>query len=309
MRLLRFALLILAGVAASAAQAFELEIQPVSARAYALVGPIHGRTAENMALNATFGFVVAEDGVILIDSGASAAGAALIARQIASVTDLPVRWVINTGAQDHRWLGNGYFRDHGAQIIALARTVDNQKAYARQHLERLAAVMGAPQPDTVPTYADPPLPGDGAPLTLGGVELQIRWLGGAHFPDDVVVIVPSEDTIFAGDLVFNERLLGIQPDGASVVRDWARTFDAMAALAPAHVVPGHGHAADLARARADTGDYLHWLLDNIAPAVADFEDIEAVTDRLTDSPFRRLANYDAWHRRNVNFAFLQLEVE
>lgn len=296
-------------LAATNAQAFELEIQKVTPRVYALVGSIHGRDAENMALNATLGLVLAEDGVILIDSGASAQGAALVASEIAQITDLPVRWVINTGAQDHRWLGNGYFRDHGAEIYALARTVESQKAYAAQHLKRLESVMGAPQPDTIPTYADPPLAGDAAELTLGGVDVQIRWLGGAHFPNEVVVAVPSEGTVFAGDLVFNDRMLGIQPDGASVVRDWAATFDAMAALNPAHVVPGHGHAGDLAKARADTGDYLHWLLDNIAPAVEDFEDIEEVMDRLTDSPFRHLANYDAWQRRNVNFTYLQLEVE
>ena len=76
------------------------------------------------------GFVVTSEGVALIDSGASAQGAGLIEERIARVTDHPVRWVINTGSQDHRWLGNAYFADRGAEIIALERTVATQKSQA-----------------------------------------------------------------------------------------------------------------------------------------------------------------------------------
>jgi hypothetical protein len=39
------------------------------------------------------------------------------------VTTQPIRWVINTGGQDHRWLGNGYFRAQGAELIAHASAV------------------------------------------------------------------------------------------------------------------------------------------------------------------------------------------
>jgi glyoxylase-like metal-dependent hydrolase (beta-lactamase superfamily II) len=69
---------------------------------FAIVGPIGGRTAANDALNANMGFVVTPQGVILIDSGASKLGAEKIAAAIAQVSTQPVRWVVNTGSQDHR---------------------------------------------------------------------------------------------------------------------------------------------------------------------------------------------------------------
>ncbi len=294
---------------ASAAVAFDLKTVKVTPRVYALVGALGPRSYDNQALNCTMGLLLTGNGAVLIDSGASTLGAKLIARKIASLTDQPVKWVINTGAQDHRWLGNGYFASRGAQIIALARTVKSQKTYTESHLQRLKGLLKERLAGTRPYYAPNPLPGNSARLELGGMKIEILWPGGGHFPDDAIVWVPSEKTVFAGDLVFNDRLLGIQSDGASVVRDWARSFEVMAALAPAHVVPGHGMPGGLAKARRDTGDYLAWLLRNVEPAVSEMEDIGEVVKRLAEAPFRRLENYDGLHRKNVNLTYLQLEAE
>ena len=291
------------------AAAFELKTVRVTPRIYALVGDLGPRSYDNHALNNTMGFIVTGKGVVLIDSGASVQGAKLIERAIASVSKQPVKWVINTGTQDHRWLGNGYFATRGAQIIALARTVKAQKAYADSHMRRLKTLLRDRLAGTQPLYAQNPLAGNRAALVLGGIKLQIIWPGGGHFPDDAIIWVPSEKTVFTGDLVFHDRMLGIQSDGASVVRDWARSFKVMEALKPAHVVPGHGSPGDLARARRDTGDYLDWLLTNLEPAVNDMEDIGDVVKRLADAPFKYLKNYDGLHRKNVNLTYLQLEAE
>ncbi len=292
------------------AAALDLEVQKVTERVYALVGDLTGRTADNYGINATLGLLVTDSGAVLIDSGSAYQAGPIIARAVARVTDQPVRWVINTGAQDHRWLGNGYFHDRGATIIALARTVESQRRYAPTHLARLRNILGDRLEGTVPVYADRVIQGDDATFSLGGVGVRLMWPGHGHFRDDAVVIVPSEDTIFTGDLVFVERLLGVQGDGtSSMVRDWLASFRRIAAMAPAHIVPGHGHACDLARAQADTGDYLAWLIDSIAPAVANFDDLAEVVDRLERSPFEYLVNHDKLQRHNVNVTFLQLEAE
>ncbi len=298
-------------LAAQSAAALDLEVQKVTDSIYALVGDITGRTAENYGINATLGLIVTDQGAVLIDSGAAYKAGPIIAAAVARVTDRPIRWVINTGAQDHRWLGNGYFHDHGAEIIALKRTVESQKSYAENHLRRLKNVIGDERlAGTRPYYADRAIDADEATLSLGGVEVTLLWPGHGHFRDDAVVIVPSENTIFTGDLVFVERILGVQGDGtSSVVRDWLASFRRIAAMRPAHIVPGHGAACDLARAQADTGDYLQWLIDNIAPAVENFDDLSDVVDRLEHSPFDYLANYDKLQRHNVNVTYLQLEAE
>ncbi|MFP4062606.1 MAG: hypothetical protein ACLFS2_07410, partial [Halochromatium sp.] len=70
--------------------------------------------------------------------------------------------------------------------------------------------------------------------------------------------------LFAGDLVYLERILGVWPHSA--MPDWRETFHALEALQPRVIVPGHGQPADLATARRETGDYLDWLVEQVEAA-------------------------------------------
>ena len=106
--------------------------QLVVGNVYAIIGPLGQRSAENDGLNNNLGFIVTDEGVILIDSGASRLGAERIAQAVTAVTPKPIKWVVNSGSQDHRWLGNDYFAQQGAAIIALARTARTQAQYAAQ---------------------------------------------------------------------------------------------------------------------------------------------------------------------------------
>jgi glyoxylase-like metal-dependent hydrolase (beta-lactamase superfamily II) len=106
-----------------------LRVESPGKGVYAVIGSTGGRTYDNLGMNANFGFIDTPDGVILIDSGASSAGAALLDTLVHRHTGHNVRWVVNTGSQDHRWLGNGYFAARGAQIIALQRTVVTQRKF------------------------------------------------------------------------------------------------------------------------------------------------------------------------------------
>lgn len=297
--------LLLIGVS-SAAQAFELKVEKVTANVYALIGSTDARSYENQGLNDNLGFVVTPTGVVLIDSGASRQGAELVASAIAKVTRKPVRWVINTGSQDHRWLGNGYFASKGARIIALRRTVDTQREYAAQQLDMLRPVLKDRLDGTVPAYAAKPIAADHAKLELGGVHLELHWFGDAHFPGDVVVWLPKQKVLFSGDLIFVDRILGVLP--SSRVVSWRRAFHAAEKLNPTYIVPGHGEVCDLAKARRDTGDYLDWLVTEVGRAVADWEPIGDTVARLGNAPrFQYLEHYDTLHRANINHTYLQLE--
>ena len=115
-----FLLATVAATLAWSAQAVEVVFQPVAANVYAYVGDTEGRTYENEALNANIGLVVTPAGAVLIDPGATYKSGATIAAAAKAVTPQPIKWVVNTGGQDHRWLGNGYFKGEGAEIIAHA---------------------------------------------------------------------------------------------------------------------------------------------------------------------------------------------
>ncbi len=303
------ALILLLWLLSPSVLAFDLLVEPVGDDVYALVGEIGPRTAQNHGLNNTLGFVVTGEGVILVGSGTTRPAARMIEQAVAGVTRQPIRWVINIGVQDHHWMGNRHFTRKGAKLIALQRTAKDQQRQVENHLRRLRQVLGDEETDSLqPQWADKPLQSDRASLDLGGRQFELIWPGGGHFPGDAVLWMPAERIVFTGDYVFHDRLLGIQPE--SKLLDWQQAFHRIEALQPGRVIPGHGHSGDLDKARRDTGDYLDWLVDQVGKALEDWKELEDTVEELADAPqFRHLKFYDAWHRRNIHRAYLQLEAE
>ncbi|MEA3290848.1 MAG: MBL fold metallo-hydrolase [Pseudomonadota bacterium] len=288
------------------AGAATLELQQVAEDIYAIVGPLDNRSPENLGNNATFGFVVTTEGVVLIDPGGSHAGAAEIERTIMSVTDLPVKVVINTGGQDHRWLGNGYFKAKGAKILASAAAVADQQERGRDQFMALNETIGEQNlSGTEPVYADETFE-DSHHFSLGGVEFELRLLGPAHTPGDSILWLPGEKVVFTGDIVYVERMLGVGPQSNS--GHWIGAFEAIAKLGPVAVVPGHGHATTLETATTDTYDYLAFLRQ----AVTDFIDAGSGVEEIGNidqSRFSYLQNFDSLKGRNAQQVFDELEWE
>ena len=290
---------------AAPAAEFHPRAEKVAANVYAIVGPLGQRSAENDGLNASYGFVVTRDGVILIDSGASRLGAQKLEAAVRKVTKQPVRWVINTGSQDHRWLGNDHFAAQGAEVIALARTAATQAEYATQQLAGLERFLGARLTGTKPLPATKTLAGDKATLTLGGVTLELAYTD-THYPGDAWVWLPKQRVVFSGDLVYVDRLMGVLP--WSSVQNGQRAFKALVALKPARIVPGHGRVCDLAQAKRESGDYYDFLVEKVGAAAREMEPLTETLDRHADVPaFRHLMNYDDLHRANMSRAFTQFE--
>ena len=199
-RLSRWITATLLGAASLAAQAVPIDFRPLADGVYAHVGDTGARTAENEGLNANIGLVVTAAGAVLIDSGATFQSARQIAEAARKVTPQPIRWVINTGGQDHRWLGNGYFKAQGAELIAHARAEADMKNRGNDHLQALKAVLGAKAEGTVPTLPTRWLQGNDERLEFGGVVFEFRHRGGAHTPGDTMVWLPQKNVLFTGDV-------------------------------------------------------------------------------------------------------------
>lgn len=303
-----FALLtaLLAAAAGAAEDTGPLQLQTITDRVYAVVGPFGNRTAENLGNNATFGFVVTDEGVVLIDAGGTAQGAAAIEAMIRRVTDQPVKVVINTGGQDHRWLGNGYFRERGARLIASRRAVEDQRARTRDQLFALGNLVGKEGlTGTDPVHADE-LFDDHTEFTLGGITFQLRHVGPAHTPGDSVVWLPEQRVVFTGDVVYIGRMLGVMPYSNS--RSWIEAFETMAELEPAVLVPGHGPATDLDRARKDTLEYLQFLREAVGGFMEAGRDISEI-GTLDQSRFIHLVDSDTLKGRNAQQVYQEMEWE
>ncbi len=306
-RWFRRAGLLLAAWLATGAQAAELRFERVAEGVYAFIGELGARTRDNEGLNANLGLVLTPQGAVLIDSGATWLGAQQIEAAVRRVTTQPVRWVINTGGQDHRWLGNGWFASRGAELIAHAAAEADLRNRGGDQLAALQAVLGERAAGTVPTLPSRWLRGDDERLVLGGVVFEFRHRGGAHTPGDMLVWLPAQRVLFSGDVVYVERLLGVLP--VSRTKAWLATFAEIEALAPAHIVPGHGAVTSLARAQAHTRDYLVALRKHMQAAVEAGIDVSDAVRRFDAAPYAALLNAAELMPGNASRVYLEMERE
>jgi len=289
------------------AQAVEVAFKPVTPNVYAFVGDIEGRTYENEAINANLGLVVTPAGALLIDSGASLQGAQQIAAAVKKVTPQPIQWVINTGGQDHRWLGNGYFKAQGAEIMAHSNAEADMKARGPEHLQANAPVLKEKMDGTVPVLPARWFKDADTPLDLGGVLVQVVHRGGGHTPGDSLVWLPQSGVVFTGDVVYVDRILGLHP--VSKTKTWVASFEALEALNPNVVVPGHGSVTTLAQAQKDTGNLLKALRAQMGKAVEAGTDMSAAVKGFDAAPFKHLKHVDVWLPQLANRTYLEMEQE
>ena len=288
------------------AAAVEVVFKPVADGVYAYVGDIEGRTYENEGLNANIGLVVTPAGAVLIDSGATFQSARKIHEAAKKVTTQPIRWVINTGDQDHRWLGNGYFKSLGIETIAHADGEDDMKARSGEQMEGLK-VLKERLDGTVPTLPTRFVKDKDTRLELGGVAIELKHRSGGHTPGDTLVWLPQKNVLFAGDVVYVDRVLGLHP--VSCTKTWLESFAVIDGLQPQIIVPGHGKVTDLATAQAQTRDLLLALRAHMKKAVDDGTDISTAVKSFNGQPFAHLKHADVWIPQLANMTYLEMERE
>jgi glyoxylase-like metal-dependent hydrolase (beta-lactamase superfamily II) len=292
--------------AALPAGAVEVVFKPFADGIYAYVGDLEGRTYENEGLNANIGLVVTPAGAVLIDSGATFQSARKIHEAAKKVTTQPVKWVINTGGQDHRWLGNGYFEAQGIETIAHAGAVADMKARAGEHMEGLK-VLKERLDGTVPTLPTRFVKDKDSQLELGGTVFELKYRGGGHTPGDMMVWLPQRKLLFSGDVVYVDRTLGLIP--VSSGKNWLQSFAVIDELKPPIIVPGHGNVTNLATAQTQTRDLLLALRSHMKKAVDEGTDISAAVKSFNAKPFAHLKHADVWIPQLANMTYLEMERE
>jgi len=306
LRLAMAGLLFLAIILTGNVQALTLKPLKVAPNVYAFIGDMGERTYKNEGMNANTGFVVTNAGVVVVDSGSTYRVAKEIHRVIRTMTTQPVKYVINTGGQDHRWLGNGYFKEQGAQILASRAALPDMQERAAMYMSGLKEVLKEKLQGTRPVFPDKLIESKET-LKLGDTEIQIMFFHGGHTPGDSVVWLPQRKVLFSGDLIYADRLLGVLPFSNS--KNWLMSFEQIEKLNPGVIVPGHGNLCDLDKARRQTRDYLVLLRNHMKRAVDEGTDMQSAINSLDQSAFKHLANYALLKGGNASRVYLEMETE
>ena len=316
LRHLTFAFATLTGAAVAQepiwdANTVELESQQLAAGVYAVVQKgAEEMAAQGVPLATSAGFVIGEDGVLLIDTMLNARLAEQLFALVAAQTDKPIRYAVNTSFHGDHSYGNAYLPDD-VIIIQHAATADYIDAHFAQDTAFMIANFGEGRgiEQITPTEADL-LVGAGGALTvdLGGVTAEIRDYGFAQTGGDLFVRVPQANALWTGNAIVAEApALPWLLDGHLVeTRDTLqRVHDATDDAT--HIVPGHGPVTDRA-SLAYAIDYLTAVETQVAAAIAEGLSLEETVARVDASGFEGYALFGWVHPAlNVPAAYHDLQ--
>ena len=183
------------------------------------------------------GFIVEEEGVVIIDTLMTTTLAERLLAEVRHVTDKPVRYVVNTHWHGDHLFGNALMPP--APIVAHDTCRDDLFTEWEAHREFLRDLYPAVYEEWRDLPRTPPNVtfSDSLTLHLGARPIELRFYGRAHTRGDVAVFMPTEGVLFAGDLSFHKYI----PNARDGFPDaWVRVAERVEQVDCGIIVPGHG---------------------------------------------------------------------
>ena len=191
------------------------------------------------------GFVIGDDGVLVIDTFQDPRPARAMLAEIRKLTPLPIRFVVNTHYHLDHVNGNDVFAAAGATIVAHR----NVRAWMRtENIKMLDPPVTPEKKARVESLTLPTVVHDShVELYLGSRLINVRYYPG-HTGGDSVVSIPGglspgdAHVVFCGDMLWKEHIPNLID---ASTKAWVESLDAMQKdYGPSMWVPGHGGVAN-----------------------------------------------------------------
>lgn len=295
-------------LSATAQTAPEMTPRKVGPNSYYVQGQAALGSPANQNFISNAGFVIAPEGVVVVDALGSPALARRLVQKIAEITPKPITHVLVTHYHADHIYGLQVFKELGAQIVAQ----QNAREYLNSDTaeQRLVASRTELAPwvddNTRLVPADRWLT-DSTTLELAGARFVVERVGPSHTPEDLAIHVPSEGVLFAGDLMFAGRLPFV---GKADSGQWIASLDRLLRFDVKVVVPGHGAASTEPRKdMVVMRDYLTYLRTTMGRAAKDLVPFEEAYSRTDWSTFEPMPMFRFANRMNAYNTYLLMEEE
>jgi cyclase len=188
--------------------------------------------------------VVGDNGVLVVDGQGSAAATQTLLDRIRTITPKPVRWyVVGSDHGDHT-AGNAVLPKDVTYVIHPNSRTQMERDAATvmgQNLKAAAEAItkGLTPPAPRPPVIVPPtaMTGERETIDVGGMEVQILFLGRAHTGGDLHAWLPKQRILFMSEAYLNRVFPAMR---SAYPSEWVRVLDRALAMDIDRYVPGHG---------------------------------------------------------------------
>ena len=280
----------------------------VAPHTYFVQGFAEMGSSKNQNFISNAGFVITPKGVVVIDALGSPVLAKKLISEIKKITPQKVVAVIVTHYHADHVYGLQEFKNIGAKIYAQGEGrgyISSETAKQRLIASRIDFapwVNASTKLIGADVWID-----QSYTLSIGGVDFKIGRVGPAHAPEDLMIYVPSEKVLFAGDLVFRGRIPFV---GNADSRGWLHALDEIEALTPSIVIPGHGaYSTDPAEDIRFTREYLKYLRESMTKSAVNMDPFDEAYQQADWSEYEGMPLFRAANRMNAYNVYLSIQAE
>jgi quinoprotein relay system zinc metallohydrolase 1 len=293
-------------VVTSAAQAqslgtldYQLKPRQLAPDVYVVEGANADFSVRNGCNIINTGFIVTKDGVLVINTGPSRVYGEQLRRAIARVTQAPIAQVLHLNLHPDYFLGNQGFVD--VPRLATTTTQRGMEREAKSYEDNLFRLCGDWMKGTEAVL--PNTPAKPGRLSLGGRIVELREYAG-HTDSDLVLIDVTSGVVFAGGLVFSQRVpttphARMSEWSASLQRLRTELTQTLGTKTMAALVPSHGPVSADLGGIDQTLDYLVWLDHVLNKSAQSGLDINEVLREPVPERFRKWAAFETEFVRNI----------
>jgi len=279
------------------------KVVKLSERVHVLLGPIQHANKNNQGYMINSTIIIGDKGVVLVEPGGTDEVGQFIKQQVRNITSKPITHVFNTHSHGDHYLGNIAFPE--ATIISSEKCRDSVIQMGEEWVGFMESMVGRKFTNTKPVTASVTYPPNSKTnTTLNGVEMLIWVPPGSHTDGDLMIYLPAEKVLIAGDILVN----GIVPTFQfGSIRNWLEVLKKIEKTDTKVFVPGHGPLMTKGEV-VSMHDVIARIYSDVKKGYLAYKSESEIREQINLSEWKKLERQHEINR-NINHAYLEAEKE